>query len=252
MQSLSVRYFDETRAGRIISRADRDVDALEPLLIQAPPELLSAVLRCVTAGVALWWIAPALLAALSLVVPLLLLSAWLFKVISQRNWARVAEARAAFTAHLVESVAGVRSLQQTVTEADNGRTYSDLLWHFNRTLVRGNIRASWFLPLTQVLNAIGMALLLYQGATGIAEGSITVGQLAQSLFYVNLFWARCKSSMICLTAIPRARRLPSASFYCSTQSPKLTIRPRPARLYGPVPCASRTCSSVTTPRQRSR
>ena len=187
VQSLSVRYFDETRAGRIISRADRDVDALEPLLIQAPPELLSAILRCLTAAIALWWIAPALLGALSMIVPVLLLSAWLFKHVSQRNWARVAEARAAFTAHLVESVSGVRNLQQTVSEAENAQAYRGLLWHFNRTLVNGNIRASWFLPLTQVLNAIGMALLLYQGASGIAEGSITVGQLAQSLFYVNLF-----------------------------------------------------------------
>lgn len=45
VQSLSVGYFDRTKAGRIISRADRDVDALEPLLIQGPPELLGALLR---------------------------------------------------------------------------------------------------------------------------------------------------------------------------------------------------------------
>src|SRR6185436_1819710 len=37
VQSLDVRYFDRTRAGRIIARADRDVDSLEPLLIQGPP-----------------------------------------------------------------------------------------------------------------------------------------------------------------------------------------------------------------------
>jgi len=187
VQSLSVRYFDQTKAGRIISRADRDVDALEPLLIQGPPELLSALLRCTVAALALWWIAPALLAALAMVVPVLLLSAWLFKRISQKNWARVAEARAAFTAHLVETVSGVRIIQQTVAQDANARRYSALLWHFNRTLVHGNIRASWFLPLTQVLTAVGMALLLHAGALGIAQGSMTVGQLAQSLFYVHLF-----------------------------------------------------------------
>ncbi len=50
VQTLSVRYFDRTKAGRIVSRADRDVDTLEPLLIQGPPELLSALLRCVVLG----------------------------------------------------------------------------------------------------------------------------------------------------------------------------------------------------------
>jgi ABC-type multidrug transport system fused ATPase/permease subunit len=187
VQSLSVRYFDQTKAGRIISRADRDVDALEPLLIQGPPELLSALLRCAVAGVALWWIAPALFFSLALVVPVLLFFAWLFKRISQKNWARVAEARARFTAHLVETVSGVRIIQQTVSEDANAKAYSALLWNFNRTLVRGNIRASWFLPMTQVLTAVGMGLLLHAGALGIAEGTMTVGQLAQSLFYVHLF-----------------------------------------------------------------
>src|SRR5690606_19856670 len=61
VQTLSVGYFDRTKAGRIISRADRDVDTLEPLLIQGPPEFLSAILRLVIAAIMLWLIAPPLL-----------------------------------------------------------------------------------------------------------------------------------------------------------------------------------------------
>lgn len=187
VQALSVRYFDQTKAGRIISRADRDVDALEPLLIQGPPELLSALLRFVVAAFALWWLSPLLLAALASVVPALLFGTWLFKRVSQRNFAKVAEARARFTAHLVETVSGVRIIKQTVNEDANARIYRGLLDDFNGTLVRGSIRSNWFLPLTQVLSAIGMGGLLLAGGIGIAEGSLTVGQMAQSLFYVFLF-----------------------------------------------------------------
>lgn len=187
VQALSVRYFDQTKAGRIISRADRDVDALEPLLIQGPPELLSALLRFVVAAFALWWLSPLLLAALASVVPALLFGTWLFKRVSQRNFAKVAEARARFTAHLVETVSGVRIIKQTVNEDANARVYRGLLDDFNGTLVRGSIRSNWFLPLTQVLSAIGMGGLLLAGGIGIAEGSLTVGQMAQSLFYVFLF-----------------------------------------------------------------
>jgi ABC-type multidrug transport system fused ATPase/permease subunit len=187
VQALSVRYFDQTKAGRIISRADRDVDALEPLLIQGPPELLSALLRFVVAAIALWWLSPSLLLALAAVVPFLIGGTWLFKRISQRNFARVAEARARFTAHLVETVSGVRIIKQTVSEAPNAARYRGLIHDFNSTLIRGSIRASWFLPLTQVLNAVGMTGLLLAGGIGIAEGTLTVGQMAQSLFYVYLF-----------------------------------------------------------------
>ncbi|WP_024930741.1 ABC transporter ATP-binding protein [Methylophilus sp. OH31] len=187
LQQLSMRYFDQTKAGRIISRADRDIDALEPLLIQGPPELLSALLRFVVASVALWVISPKLLLALASIVPVLFAATWLFKRISEKNWAKVAEARARFTAHLVETVSGVRIIKQTVVEEDNATRYRALLHDFNTILIKGNLRSSWFLPLTQVLSTVGMAFLLATGSLGIVDHEMTVGQIAQSLFYVQLF-----------------------------------------------------------------
>ena len=187
VQSLSIAYFDRTKAGRIISRADRDVDTLEPLLIQGPPELLSALLRCVVAGVLLWHIAPSLLASLVATVPILFGATAVFKRISHKNWTRVAEYRSRFTAHLVETVAGVRMLQQTVREPDNLTQYRGLLRDFNQALIGGSIRSNWFAPFTSVLTTAGMALLLMIGARGIALHEMSIGQLAQSLFYVFLF-----------------------------------------------------------------
>lgn len=137
VQALSVRFFDKTKAGRIISRVDRDVDGLEPLLIQGPPELLSAVLRCSVASVLMWHIAPMLFAALAAVVPLLVLGIWAFKRISQRNWGKVAEARARFTAHLVEGkrlalpafrAADVGALLGVLAAFARGRTDQAIVW----------------------------------------------------------------------------------------------------------------------------
>lgn len=189
VQSLSVRYFDRTKAGRIISRVDRDVDALEPLLIQGPPELLSALLRCLGAGILLWWISPLLFLSLASIVPILAVATWLFKRVSQRNWAKVAENRARFTAHLVETVSGVRILKQTVQEEANRQHYRELLRDFNRALIGGNIRSGWFLPFSGVLSTASIGVLLVVGGRGLALEEISLGQLAQSLFYVFLFLA---------------------------------------------------------------
>lgn len=187
VQALSIGYFDRTKAGRIISRADRDVDSLESLLIQGPPELLGALLRCVVASVMLWLIAPVFFLSLVGTVPLLFAATWGFKRISQRNWAKVAENRSRFTAHLVETVSGARMIQQCVQEAPNRARYRRLLEDFNWALIGGNLRSGWFAPFTGVLSALGMGVLLLVGAHGIADGSVTVGQVAESLFYVMLF-----------------------------------------------------------------
>ena len=189
VQTLSVGYFDRTKAGRIIARADRDVDTLEPLLIQGPPEFLSAVLRLVLAGSLLWWVAPSLLLALAGVVPILVLATIAFKRFAQKSWARVAECRSRFTAHLVETVAGVRLIKQAGREAENLATYAGLLKDFNTSLVRGNARSSWFAPFTGLLTTAGLALTLVIGGRGIALGILSLGQLTQALFYVFLFLA---------------------------------------------------------------
>lgn len=93
IQALSVGYFDRTKAGRILSRADRDVDALEAMLVQGPPEALGAVLRCGGATLMLWLISPSLLLAVATIIPPLILGIWLFNRVSQRSWAVVAENR---------------------------------------------------------------------------------------------------------------------------------------------------------------
>jgi ABC-type multidrug transport system fused ATPase/permease subunit len=187
VQSLSVRYFDRTRAGRIVSRADRDVDTLEPLLIQGPPELLSALLRCGVASVLLIHIAPSLFFGVAVLVPLLIPAIWLFHRVASSNWGRVAERRSRFTSHLVETVNGVKVLQQCGRQELNRRRYGELLDDFTATLLRGSIRSSWFLPLTGLLSTAGMASVLVVGAGGIARGQMSLGQVTQALFYVFLF-----------------------------------------------------------------
>ncbi|HVT08957.1 MAG TPA: ABC transporter ATP-binding protein [Polyangia bacterium] len=187
VQGLSVRYFDRAKAGRIVARMDRDVDALEPLVIQGPPELLSALLRCAVASVLLFQLSPRLFLALAAVVPVLVPAILVFRRAASANYGKVAERRSRFTAHLVESVAAVRILKQTVQEQANRRRYRDLVLDFNQTLIRGNARTGWFLPLTGVLSAAGMALLILVGGREMALGRITLGQVAESLFYVFLF-----------------------------------------------------------------
>ncbi|AGH50865.1 ABC transporter ATP-binding protein [Sphingomonas sp. MM-1] len=189
VQTLSVGYFDRTKAGRIIARADRDVDTLEPLLIQGPPEFLSAILRLCLAGFLLWLIAPALLAGLVAVVPVLVAATFLFKHISQRSWAKVAENRSRFTAHLVETVAAVRLIKQSGRDRENLAKYRGLLEDFNSALIFGSMRSGWFAPFTGLLTTAGLALTLVVGGRGIALGTLSLGELAQSLFYVFLFLA---------------------------------------------------------------
>jgi ABC-type multidrug transport system fused ATPase/permease subunit len=187
VQGLSVRYFDRAKAGRIVARLDRDIDSLEPLLIQGPPELLSALLRCVVSIALLIHLSPRLFLALAWIIPVLVPAILTFQKLAGRNYGRVAERRSRFTAHLVETVGAVRILKQTVQEQANRARYGALVRDFNRTLVRGSARTGWFLPLTGFLSVAGMALLVLVGGRELALGRLSLGQVTESLFYVFFF-----------------------------------------------------------------
>lgn len=189
IQSLNIGYFDRTKAGRIISRADRDVDTLEPVLIQGPPELLSAILRCGLASVLLWHIYPPFFWCLFATLPILFGMTAFFKKSSQKHWGRVAEERSRFTAHLVETVNGAKIIQQLNYTETNQSRYQDLLKDFNNSIIYGSKRTSWFAPFTGLLSTVATAGFIVIGSYAYSGGMISIGQFAESIFYVFLFLA---------------------------------------------------------------
>lgn len=187
VQSLSVRYFDRTKAGRIIARADRDVDSLEPAVINGPPELLGMALRCVGSGALLYAISPRLFWLLSPLIPALGLAMLMFQRAGAKVWRDIAEAKSRVTAHLCEGIAGVRVIKQTGFETANHSRYGALLSGLDRAAIRGSWAWGWFQPYSAVLFHAGLALLLVEGGRELALGQITVGQLAQAMFYIFVF-----------------------------------------------------------------
>ena len=189
IQRLNIGYFDRTKAGRIISRADRDVETLEPVLIQGPPELLSVILRCGLASVLLWHIYPPFFWCLFATLPILFGMTAIFKKSSQKHWGKVAEERSRFTAHLVETVNGAKIIQQLNYTATNQSRYQDLLKDFNDSIIYGSKRTSWFAPFTGLLSTIATAGFIVIGSYAYSDGIISIGQFAESIFYVFLFLA---------------------------------------------------------------
>ena len=187
LQALSLRFYDHSQAGRLISRVDRDVDALEPAVVHAPPELLATVLRCAGAGAALAWMDLRMFLLLSPLVPLLLGSMWVFNRTGANAWAKVAELKSRVTGHLCETISGVRIVQQTACEERNQQRYVERLRGLDRASVGGSWQWAWFQPWVGVLFMIGTAVLMVEGGRAVSAGELTLGQLAQCVFYVFLF-----------------------------------------------------------------
>ncbi|TVR11228.1 MAG: ABC transporter ATP-binding protein [Planctomycetota bacterium] len=187
VQSLSVRFFDRTRAGRVVARVDRDVESLQPLFLEGIPQLLGMVLRCAGGAIMLSLVLPQVLWGLLILAPLLLASIVLFKRIGTAIYGRINEQQSRVTAHLVETVSGVRLIQQSVAEDRNKTTYNHLLNDLDRAAIVAAWGWGWFMPYIFLLFTLGICVVIIAGGGALAADEITPGRLIECIFYVFLF-----------------------------------------------------------------
>jgi len=186
VQNLSVRFFDRTKAGRVVSRVDRDVDSLEPLVVHGPREVWSMIIRLIGSASLIALLHPPLFFVVLPLLPMMGISMLIFQKRGVRLWGRTAEAKSRVTGHLVESVNGVRVIQQTVQEEPNRRRYGLLLDELDRSSIVATWGWAWFAPFALVLNFAGVGLIILVCAHGVAAGTMSLGTLTMCMFY--LFW----------------------------------------------------------------
>ncbi|MDF1702597.1 MAG: ABC transporter ATP-binding protein [Planctomycetota bacterium] len=179
VQRLSMRYFDRTKQGRIIARADRDVDTLEHLIFWGPIlctmmilslSLGTVWLLTVNASLALWVFAA---------LPFVWFTTRIFHKLGFPAYRRVREASTNISSHVAESVTGVRVVQAFNAEARADTELDTRNESYRSAVMRGAKIASAYIPvLTLSFHGLTVALLLF-GGYAVLDGTMQVGDLVQ-------------------------------------------------------------------------
>lgn len=187
VHSLSMRFFDKTKVGRIVSRADSDVNHLEMAVIEGPVVAYTTVIRFTLASAVLYWYSPRILFALIPIIPCMLIAMFLFQKFGTRLWAKITEARSRVTAHLVETIGGIRVIKQFAQEQENRHHYQDRLDYLDLRVRLAAYGWSWFFPFLIMLFMCGLCIVLWQGGLALQAEELTVGEFTTCVFYVFLF-----------------------------------------------------------------
>ena len=188
LQRLSLRFFDQNKVGRIMSRVQNDVQQIQELLATGMLNVLfSAVTLLAIASIML--VMNTRLALLTLtVVPALAIAAFIWQKYARQAFIKVRRAIATVNAQLQEGIAGVRVTQSLTREELNAEQFE----HVNREHYRANIRAArlqaamW--PMVEILTALGTALVIYFGGRQVLAGEMTAGVLVAFMLYVRRFF----------------------------------------------------------------
>ena len=188
IQRLSLNYFDRTHQGRIISRADTDIDSLDRILTWGANQLLSSALTLLgVIGLMLQydW---RLCLAVAVVVPPLAVASRMFHVKGMAAYRRMRQQSSLLTAAAAEAISGVRVVQAFGREDENLRRFDQLGEEYGRRqLVAARIFHT-YMPFVGLLSGLGMAIILGYGGSLVLRHEITVGELAAFTLYLGMFF----------------------------------------------------------------
>ena len=171
LQRLSMRFYDRTKLGRIISRMTSDVEAVrsgvQDVLFVS---MVQGGQMLVAAAVMLWY-DPLLFSFVLAMVPVLWAINRYFRSRLSTAYRQSQESFSRVTATLAESVNGIRVTQGFVRQEKNAELFRDLVWDHSNYGIRAARLSGVFLPLLELNNQFFTAMLLVLGGYEVLYGS---------------------------------------------------------------------------------
>ena len=231
LQRLSMAYFDRTPAGAVMSRVQNDVEQLRttlPIFVRAVIDLfLLAAIAAV-----MFAMSPALAAISLSVVPVILASLLVWQRYATGPFRRIRETFADVNAQLQETIAGIRVVQSLGTEKDAMRIFA----RTNRSHLESSLTAESFEsglpPIVEILNAAGLALVVYFGGSMALDGKIEVGVVVAFALYIQRFFDPLYALIIHYADLQRAMASGVRVFELLDVQPEIEDRPGATDLPG--------------------
>ncbi len=188
IQSLSLEFFDRQETGKIISRLTNDVQSLNELLTHGITGIIRDFFMMIGIMGFMLYMNLRLSLLSFILVPLLFIVSLTFRKRFRTAFREVRKKIANVTAKLEEGISGVKVVKSFSREDTN-------IQHFDRTNVENfeaNMQAvkvwSIYFPIVEVITAIGICIVVWNGGVQVMGGMLTRGELLAFLSYVRMFY----------------------------------------------------------------
>ena len=189
LQQLSPSYFSTRETGRIMSYITNDVDALSDFVTFQLPQVLAGLILIVTIVPTMIFFNQNLTLVSFAVIPPLVIVTLAFQGRIQTSFVETRKKIAIVTAKLQEGIAGVKVTQSFTEEKRVSNDFDAVNQDNLATNLRANKLTSTFSALVQLIEAGGIALVIWFGTTEVIRGEVTAAIVAAFLLYMNSFFA---------------------------------------------------------------
>jgi len=188
IQRLSMNYFDRVKAGRIMARADTDVDALNWFVSWGGSTLLTALLTLVGALYFMFQYDTRLCLATAVIIPPLFMASRIYQAKAWKAYRKTRESYSRVMAALAENISGVRVVQAFGREDENLEQFQEIHTEHNVNSVAAAQVWSIYYPFIGMMSAVGTFIIMGYGGMLVMGHEIQLGELTAFLLYLRMFF----------------------------------------------------------------
>ncbi len=186
LQSLSLRFYDDTRTGSIISRLTNDISQLQTAVTDNLMALLRQGITLIGAVILLFWLNWQLTLIILIGIPIITLTMVVLGRQIRKASKQVQDALAESANVAEETTSGVRIVKSFAREQyEIGRYTEKVMDVFQAAMVKAKISAV-LAPIIGFLAFASITLTLWIGSYQVVNGNLTAGGLVAYLVYTMM------------------------------------------------------------------
>ena len=190
LQRLSIDFYTDERAGRLLTRMTSDIDALQQLFQDGLVNLAVQALTVLVVTAILFSLEPTLAAiTVGVVVPALTLMTLWYRSASDRSYAAVRERIADVLADLSETLQGVRLVTAFNRRRHNVVSHRRIVRRYRDANVVTARQGAVYGPAADLLGALAQVVIVLVGGRMVLRGDLSIGTLAAFVLYLTAFFA---------------------------------------------------------------
>ncbi len=227
INKLSLRFFDITPVGKIVTRATNDVEALHEMYANILVRLIKNAVTIIGLAVVMLVLNVKIALFAFALLPFIVGLTVLFKRISRMTYRITRTKITALNTYLSEHLSGMKVIQIFAREKEKNAEFG----RKNKDLYRANYREMMvfavFRPSIYFLSVVALSIIIWTGSSSVIKGAVTVGTLYTFIQYINSFFQPIQELAEQFGTLQSAMASAEKIFTLLDEEPMVTNPPRP-------------------------
>jgi len=188
VQKLSLKFFDKTPVGRIVTRVTNDVEALNDLFSSGIVMIFSDIFIIVWIFVFMFMMDWKLSIVTLSVLPILIYATFLFRKKVRDAYRRVRKHLARLNSFMSEHITGMSIVQLFTQEKEEEKKFEKINADYKKANIDSILYYALFFPVVELLSSTAVALIIWFGGGRVIQGTMTIGVLFAFIQYTEMFF----------------------------------------------------------------